>query len=393
MRIAMFTDTFYPKNDGMSTSTQHLAASLTEQGHQVMVVAPKIHRSAKKFSIPGVKIIWLTSIPAGFYPDLRLASWSPMLHKTLQDFAPEIVHVMSPMPVSLTGIAYAKMKHLPIVMTFHTYFMDPEYLKVVHIERTSKFVDELGWDLAKTVHARADVTIAPTDYVARDLHAHHFKEPILIVPSGMHIQKSPTPATKIDVLKKKLGLNADKRCIITIGRVSQEKNLRGLLRVWQKVCAQHPEVNLVIVGGGPDLAAVKTYAQDLQLDETLTFVGDVPHQNILDDGYYELGEFFVTASLSETQGMTSVEAQIYVLPVVAYHSKGLPFVIGEAGVMVPENDELAMAQVIIDLLENEDHLSALREKLLFNLARFDINTTTKRMLNAYQLAITINQDQ
>ncbi|MBQ6449775.1 glycosyltransferase [bacterium] len=377
----------------MSTSTQHLAASLAEHGHQVMVIAPKIHRSTKKFSIPGVKIVWLRSIPAGFYPDLRLASWSPLLHKALQDFAPEIVHVMSPMPVSLTGIAYAKMKHLPIVMTFHTYFMDPEYLKVVHIERTSKFVEELGWDLAKTVHARADVTIAPTDYVARDLHAHHFKQPILIIPSGMRIQKSPTPAEKIMSLSKKLQLPADKRFVVTIGRVSQEKNLRGLLRVWQQVVAQHPEAHLVAIGGGPDLMAIKAYAHDLELDNAVTFVGDVPHENILSDGYYELGDFFVTASLSETQGMTSVEAQIYGLPVVAYHSKGLPFVVGEAGVMVPENDETSMVKAIIDLLEDENHLQTLREKLLLNLARFDINTTTERMLNAYQLAITINQDQ
>lgn len=392
MRIALFTDTFYPKNDGMSTSTQHLAVNLAASGHDVVVVAPKCHHSASKFTLPGVKIVWLTSIPAGFYPDLRLASWSPRLHKALLDFDPEIVHVMSPMPVSLTGIAFAKMRHLPIVMTFHTYFMDPEYLKVVHIEKTSKFVEELGWDLAKAVHARADVTIAPTDYVARDLRAHNFKEPILVIPSGVKIKKNPPHQDNLTALRHKFHLEG-KRVIVTIGRVSQEKNLRALLRIMNRVSKAIPDVVLLVVGGGPDLDAIKAQTKKSHLEKYVVFAGDVAHEQVMTEGYYELGEFFVTASLSETQGMTSVEAQMCGLPVVAYRSKGLPFVIGEAGIMVDENDEVGMSDAIISLLQDQSRLQQLREKIILNLARFDINQTTEHVLEAYQLAATITRDQ
>jgi len=393
MRIAMFTDTFYPKNDGMSTSTQHLAVSLAASGHEVLVVAPKIRANSTKFQLPGVQIVWLTSIPAGFYPDLRLASWSPRLHKKLHDFRPEVIHVMSPMPVSLTGIAYAKMQHLPIVMTFHTYFMDPEYLKVIHIDKTAQFVEELGWDLAKTVHTRADVTIAPTDYVAHDLVERSFKQPILTIPSGVEIKKNPPSHAQLSSLRAQLGLSDADRVIVSVGRVSQEKNLRGLLRIFQSTLAACPAAVLVIVGGGPDLAAVKTYAHELTLDHHVVFTGDIPHAKVLRDGYYELGEFFTTASMSETQGMTSVEAQICGLPVVAYHSKGLPFVIGEAGILVPENDETAMSKACIDLLTHPEHLERLRDHLPRNLQRFDIHHTTAQIVEAYQLAITINHSQ
>ncbi len=391
----MFTDTFYPKNDGMSTSTQHLAVSLAASGHQVLIVAPKVHRSSLDFTLPGVQIVWLTSIPAGLYPDLRLASWSPRLHKKLHDFAPEVIHVMSPMPVSLTGMAYAKVQRLPIVMTFHTYFMDPEYLKVIHIDKSSrsKFVEELGWDLAKTVHARADVTIAPTDFVAADLKKRNFKQPILTIPSGVQIKKKPLSREKIANLRQSLGISDDKRVIVSIGRVSQEKNLRGLLRVFQAAHREVPEACLLVVGGGPDLEAVKKYAAKLDLADSVIFTGDVPHEKVLSAGYYALGEFFTTASMSETQGMTSVEAQIYGLPVVAYHSKGLPFVIGQAGVMVTENDESALARAMIDLLCQPHQLEALREKVTANLARFDINHTTKQIVEGYELALTINHSQ
>lgn len=393
MRIALFSDTFYPKNDGISTSTQHLAAHLAKLGHDVLIVAPRCRGGGcTKFTIPGVKIYWSRSIPAGFYPDLRLASWSPVLHRTLAKFDPQVVHVMSPMPVSLTGIAYAKMRHLPVVMTFHTYFMDGEYLKVVHMDKGGKLMAELGWDVAKTVHARADVTVAPTDFVAHDLYAHNFKEPIVVIPSGVEIHAPAVNKQTLNALREHLSLR-DKRVLVSIGRISAEKNIRGLLRVLATVRASHPEIHLVLVGGGPDLEAVKEFAAQKQLMSAVTFVGDVRHDQLFNDGYYQLGEFFVTASLSETQGMTSLEAQMCGLPVVAYHSKGLPFVVGEAGVLVSENDEAAMAKTIIDLLEQPKKLDALRGKLSANLKRFDLNYTTKRMVETYELAAMINRDK
>ncbi len=393
MRIALFSDTFYPKNDGMSTSTQHLAAHLAKLGHDVLIVAPRCRGGGcTKFSIPGVQIYWSRSIPAGFYPDLRLASWSPVLHRTLNQFDPQVIHAMSPMPISLTGIAYAKMNHLPVVMTFHTYFMDGEYLKVVHMDLGSKLMSDLGWDLAKTVHARADVTVAPTDFVAHDLQAHAFKEPIVVIPSGVEIHAPTVDVNAVEGLRRRWHLNG-KRVLVSIGRVSVEKNIRGLLRVFATLLPQHPETHLVLIGDGPDLPAVKKFAAQKKLTNNVTFVGDVRHDQLFTAGYYQLGEFFVTASLSETQGMTSLEAQMCGLPVVDYKSKGLPFVVGDAGVLVSENDEMAMSAAIVDLLEHQEKLAALRARLTNNLARFDINCTTQKMVETYELAAMINRDK
>ena len=389
MRIALFSDTFYPKSDGMSTSTQNLAACLARQGHQVLIVAPKPGRAAPPdFSIPGCDIYWLSSIPSGVYPQLRLASWSPKLHRKLKEFNPEIVHAMAPMPVSLTGISYAYLHHLPVVMTFHTYFMEPEYLKVIKVQTASELIADLGWDLAKSVHARAQITIAPSDFVAQDLKSRHFKEPILTIPSGIDFDKIKINKEKIDKLSTKYELNGHP-VVITVGRVSVEKNLRCLLRIFAQVVQKIPAARLVVVGGGPDLAAIKKYALSHHVDSQVVFTGDIPHDQIFAAGYYHLGQIFVTASTSETQGMTAVEAQACGLPVVAYHSKGLPFVVGDAGVLVAEHDEQAMSQALIDPLSHGNKLQHLKQLTQRNIQRFDLNNTTAQMVAAYQQAQTL----
>ena len=391
MKVAIFSDTFYPKTDGMSTSSQNLAASLARQGHQVLVVAPKPSlRRKEAFSLPGVEIVWLASVPAGWYPDLRIAVWSPELRKKLQTWQPDVVHAMSPMPISLAGIAYAKMKKLPLVMTFHTYFMDPEYLKVVKVDKTGHFVEELGWDLARVVHARAEVTIAPSDYVKRDLEKWQFKEPIVVIPSGVQTNSPVIDRQKLVSLRQQWNV-PDKNVLVTIGRVSVEKNLRGLLRVVQLVKKQIPTVRLLVVGDGPDLSAIKKQVKKLQLEQQVSFTGSIPHQKLLTDGYYRLGELFVTASMSETQGLTALEAQMFGLPVVAYAAKGLPFVVGQAGVLIQPEDESAMSEAIVKLLTDPDQMSRVKRQVAKNLQRFDIEQTTAEVVKAYQLAQKISR--
>ncbi|MBQ6438065.1 glycosyltransferase [bacterium] len=389
MNIALFADTFYPKSDGMSTSTQNLARTLAAQGHQVLVVAPKPKSFAQMdFTLPGVQILWLESIPAGFYPQLRLASWSPRLHAALNKFAPELVHVMSPMPVSLTGMSYAKLHRLPIVATFHTYFMDPTYLQVIKIDRASQLVEELGWDLARSFHARAQVTIAPSQFVADDLRARAFAEPIVTIPNGVTLECPRVSPDKIAALRERYHLG-DAPVVVSVGRVSAEKNLDALVRVWQQVVARQPRAQLLIVGGGPALAHVKKLVADLGLTDKIMFTGDINHQRVIADGYYHVGQFFVTTSCSETQGMTSLEAQQCGLPVVAFAQKGLPFVVGEGGILQGDTDETKLAATIADLLSHPNKVDRLRAKIPANLRRFDLNETTRQTVAAYAQAADI----
>ena len=398
MRVVICADTFYPKLDGMSTSTQHLAAALAQQGHDVLVIAPKPNlTTTPDFYLAGVDIAWQNSIPAGFYPESRLASWSPTLLARLNDFHPQVVHAMAPLPLSVNGLAYARLRRLPVVMTFHTYFMDPEYLKVINVQKTSRIIEELGWDLAKTIYDRAHVIIAPTTFVAADLKARHFREPILTIPNGVVIRQPRPEAAKLAALRTRYQLEG-KRVLLTAGRVSLEKNLDGLLNVFEQVSQKLPETCLLIIGDGPQLADLqKRVTANAALQKRVIITGGIAHEQLLKDGYYFLGEIFVTASQTETQGMTCLEAQCAGLPVVAYQAKGLPFVIGQAGQLVAAGDEKAMAQVIINLLENPDQLQNLKAQLAANVARFDLEQTTRQVAAAYERARQIasgeNEDE
>ncbi len=384
MKIAIFTDTFFPKTDGVVTSTINLIRQLQAQGHQVLVVAPRPKNLlTSRLEIPGVKIVWLRSLPTGFYPDLRMGLWSPHLSRHLKSFAMEIAHIMTPMPIGLMGMTYAKLQKVPIVMTFHTYYMDPQYLKIVKIDKAAQVISNFGWQSAKLFYNEADLIVAPSAFVAKDLYKWGFSEPIEVIPNGLSLNLAPASLKRVAQLQKNYGL-AGKKVLLTVGRVSAEKNFDGLLRIFRAVVKIEPKAHLLIIGKGPALSAVRKMVKKMQLQSQVTLAGEIAHQRLLKDGYYQLGQIFVTASMSETQGLTALEAQLAQLPVIAYNSRGLAEVIGSAGILIEENDEVAFCRAIVDLLQHPQKVRQLRLAIPTNLARFDLKNTTNELLAQYQ---------
>jgi 1,2-diacylglycerol 3-alpha-glucosyltransferase len=223
--------------------------------------------------------------------------------------------------------------------------------------------------------------------VANDLKKRHFKRPIYMIPSGVKLIKAAAVKPgKIQALKKKYHL-VNKRVLLTIGRISVEKNLAGLLRVFASVQAQEEAAHLVVIGQGPYLSTFKKMVAAKGLARSVTFLGAIPHEKLIADGYFCLGEIFVTASMSETQGMTAIEAQTFNLPVVAYNSRGLAEVVGAAGVLVPEGNEAAMSQALLKLLHCPKQLAQLKTTTQTHLQQFALPKTTAKVVRLYQKVI------
>jgi glycosyltransferase involved in cell wall biosynthesis len=133
MKVAHFTDTFYPSLNGVVTSVVNLSKALTDQGHSVTIFAPHPpHDKDLHWDYPEIKLELLPSMPALFYPDFRLSSPLSMeVLRLMNEDQPDIIHFHTPLTVGFAGILIGKMKKIPVVGTFHTYFMEPEYLQVV----------------------------------------------------------------------------------------------------------------------------------------------------------------------------------------------------------------------------------------------------------------------
>ena len=230
MRIAFFTDGFLPKYDGVIIAVLSLASELANQGNEILIFAPKPKKGVK-ITLPfdnkdkRVKTFLLPSAPALIYPEFRLAS--PDVAKVINElkkFKAEIIHFHTPLSIGLTGITAAKILNKPLVGTFHTYFMEPEGLRLFKLEK-SKALKSFLWKFSNFLHDRANLSICPSRYVLTDLKKQGVKSPLVYIPNGIEIRD----LAKVDILniKKKYGL--PKCNLLYVGRISKEKNLDILI--------------------------------------------------------------------------------------------------------------------------------------------------------------------
>ena len=314
MRIAFFADSYKPYLSGVTYSAETLVKELRRLGHRVYVFAPRYpgHKDTDPdiFRFPSI---------AGGYPKFRLAL--PFVKQV-----PEIdlIHSHSPFQAGLLAQFVARRRKVPFVYSFHTLFT-----RYVHF---AKFVPPALAKAGIVAYLKAfcrgaDTIIAPSVLAKRVLRAWGIEQPVEIVPSGVELHKySADPQKTRNELRQKYGLKPTDKVLLYAGRLSKEKNLPFLLEAFDQLSADKSRVTshgsrvvLVLVGGGPFSDKLRITNYELRKNVILT--GEVPYPEVLN--YYLMGDIFVFASLTETQGMVLAEAKAAGLPVVALFAGGL----------------------------------------------------------------------
>lgn len=162
MRIALFTETFLPKIDGIVTRLKHTVEQLQRQGHQVLVFCPE--GGLKEYK--GAKIQGVTGLPLPLYPELKLAIPRPTLRKAIAKFKPDLIHVVNPAVLGVGGIYYAKKLNIPLVASYHTHL--PQYL---HHYGLGAF-EGLLWELLKLGHNQAELNLCTSSAMVNELVNH-----------------------------------------------------------------------------------------------------------------------------------------------------------------------------------------------------------------------------
>jgi glycosyltransferase, group 1 family len=385
MRIGLFTDTYPPYINGVSTSVHMLKIALENLGHEVFVVTVNQKASSYDFEEDG-HIIKVPGVKTGIY-DYRLTSMYPLkIAKKIKKMNLDIIHVHTEFSIGSFGRIIAKQLNIPIVATYHTYYED--YLYYV----TKGYFNYISKNLLKTLtQFYADKTvnslIVPAEKI-KDLfiNKYNYKKEIAVIPTGIAIErfyKENVDKKKKEEIYKSLKVDKDDFLILFVGRVAEEKNIKFLIEAHKKLVKEDNKYKLIIVGDGPDIKNLKELSKDIK--DNVVFAGKSLWEDV--PCYYDIADIFVTASRSETQGLTVLEALASSTPVVCANDPSYidAIVPGSNGFVFDTEEEY---------LENIKKLrkdNKLREEFSINARNYSENFSSskyaKRVLDVYEKAI------
>lgn len=388
MRIALFTGTFLPLYNGVVSYVIDVATELSKKGHRVLVFAPKTKKGEEvNFSRYPFDVISFSSFPALVYPELRITVPAlPKIVRKLKAFHADVVHTNDPMPICTEGIVAAKMLHIPIVITYHTFFLDKDMLQNFRFGETISLLNRPLSALNAHYHDLANLVICPSSEAQRELLRYGLKRQSVVIHNGVNFKLiGTTPKAQAQDVAARYGISHRDHVAAYAGRLSKDKRIDVLLSAWSHVTKTISSAKLLIIGKGPLLDELKEQAQHLGITKQVIFVGAIPHEELLQDGYYKLAQVFVSASTTENQSIAMIEAMAHGLPLIGVRKRGTEELITAAnGILVFPNRPRALADAIVTVFSNSTLRAQLSKGARASSARYDISSTVRLLEEAYR---------
>ena len=299
MNIGIFTDSYFPQLSGVATSIKTLKDALEKQGHNVFIFTttdPHIKKGAVE-----ANIFRFSSVPFISFTDRRVAFRGFFeATKVAREVKLDIVHTQTEFALGMIGKYVAHQLKIPAIHTYHTmyedylhYVLNGHLLRPYHVKQfTNVYLKNM------------DGVIAPSKRVEALLKRYRVDIPMRVIPTGVDVN-SLNKAANND-MRQELGIPADAPVLLTLSRVAEEKKIDRILNAMPEIIDEFPETRLVIAGDGPDMEVLQEQVERLTLEDNVIFTGDVPHDDV--GSYYKMADLFVSASDTETQGLTYIEA-------------------------------------------------------------------------------------
>lgn len=307
VRILIATDQYAPMVGGVPTVTRALAAGLASRGHAVILLAPSPGwDTAAELDAVTVKHYLLGSVPWPLYAGARLARLPYRAVAAILDgFAPDVVHVHSPLVLGRLARRAAARRGTPVVYTNH-------YLPVnVSPGYQPPGLDAVFYSWVIGFANRCDQVTAPSATALRLLRGQGLRVPSRVVSNGVDLTRY-APGAADQKLRERYRLPRDRPLILSVSRLSPEKRIDVLLDAAARLTRP---AHLVIAGTGPQQRRLRARAARLRLAGRVSFPGFVPDADL--PGLYRLADVFAVASQAELQGLTTMDAMASGLPVVA----------------------------------------------------------------------------
>lgn len=298
MNIGLFTDTYFPQISGVATSIKTLKDTLEAKGHSVYIFTttdPKVDKTTEE-----PNVFRFTSVPFVSFTDRRIAVRGLFQAlETAKELDLDVIHTQTEFSMGMFGKFVAKNLDIPCVHTYHTmyedylhYVLNGKLLKATHVKQFTRLF---------LTHFTA--VVAPSERVLKTLRRYNVKCPIKVIPTGIDLNRFNFPVQEDIRETYHIGT---RHLMLSLSRLGQEKKLDVVISAMPATIQACPDVYLLIVGDGPAKADLEKLVVSLGLEDYVGFTGEIAHDRVGD--FYHAADLFVSASDSETQGLTFDEA-------------------------------------------------------------------------------------
>lgn len=387
MRILYLSDVYFPRVNGVSTSIHTFVQQLNILDHEVDLIAPSYDETIEDEA-------WVSRIPSRklfFDPEDRLMKYGDAVDQMLKirKGQYDLVHIHTPFAVHYLGRKLAKHHGIPCVETYHTFFEDylHHYLPLIP--------KGVARSIAKSVSRRqcdeVDAIITPSQPMLEVLRSYGVETPIEVIPTGMDAESFADADG--EAFRRKYQIPPDKAVLLYVGRLAFEKNIDFLLRMKTELLAMHSDALLIIAGEGPAEESLRQSVAQLNLQNTVMFLGNLDRATEL-RACYKAADIFVFASKSETQGLVLLEAMAQGTPVVAIAELGTKSILieGEGALIAPEN-ETCFAEKVYRLLMDKRLRQELSARAVdYTRKHWTAQAHTLRLVRFYQSLLASERD-
>ncbi len=377
MKILITTDVFKPAVNGVVTSVLILYEQLRKQGHDVRILTLSNNRRSRKEK----DVYYIGALPAFLYPNARMTV--RIGHRYIEElinWQPDIIHTQTEFSTYFFARRIAKKLNIPIVHTYHTMYEDYAHYFI----KSRKLGRICVAAYSRLLLSKTQAVVTPTQKVQNVLIDYGIKKEMFRIPTGIQLSRFSKPLSDEQrlQLKKLLGIGERDCILLSVGRLGKEKNIQELIGFMARLKERNNAAKLLIVGDGPYRKELESKVYELGLEGNVFFTGMVPQDSVPD--YYHLGDIFVNASVSETQGLTYIEAMASGLPLLCRRDECLTNVIeqGKNGFMYENEDEFI--EYVLKIINDPSFDRQLRENAADKSMEFAAENFSAAIERAYR---------
>lgn len=388
MRIGLFSDTYLPEINGVVSSIVTLQKGLEKAGHEVFVITThpsllSISYENRVLRLPGIEL-------KNMYGYVLSSPLHIRAYQYVKDMELDVLHAHTEFGIGIFARLVSRLLSLPITITYHTTYEDyTHYVNVFKSKSFDKFAKKTVSKLSKIYIDSADAIISPSEKTKKMLIGYGVKNEIHVIPTGLdldYFDPKHSSDESLFQLKQDLSISLNDKVILFVGRIAKEKSIDLVLEGFNEIDQTIVSSHLVIVGGGPELEALKQQASLYPSKDKIHFLGKIPNDQVAK--YYHMSDVFVSASITETQGMTFIEAFASHIPVFAREDDVLKTLIqeNETGYYFKDAQEFAQKMEHYFGLSNIQ-VKNIQERCILRTLDYRQEMFVDKVLNVYRRAI------
>lgn len=376
MKILIVSDLYKPTINGVVTSIINLRSGLELLGHEVRILT--LSQTKKSYMEDGVYYIGSCDAEK-IYPNTRLSMRSVKKEKRdILEWRPDIIHTQNEFCTFYIAKKIAKNTGIPIIDTYHTVYGDYTH----YFFKSKRFGLTAVVLCTKLLGRNVNCIVAPTQKIYNILNRYGVACPVHTIPSGISLEKfyRKVSQDKIEEVRSGLNIPDDHMILLSVSRIGKEKNIDELIRCMEKLYGR--KITLVIVGDGPERKKLEKLTDKLGVASIVKFTGMVSPRSV--PMYYQMADLFVSASTSEAQGLTYIEALATGTPILCKKDDCLIGVLEESinGYLFRNEQEFVLK--LEQFIANEDK-GAMAANARETVQKFSKESFVKSLENLYEI--------